>query len=56
MLISDRKLRQRILLVKEEIDICDVLNKFCSSVFFTEEQEGLLLEVKNYFRKIEIVH
>ena len=32
-------------LVKEETDMCHVLNKFFSSVFSREEQEGFLLEV-----------
>ena len=37
--------------VKEDIDMCDVLNKFFSSVFSREEQEGILPEVEKFFQE-----
>ena len=43
-------------LVTREIEMCDVLNNFFSWVFSGEEQEGILPEVTNFFRKIQIVH
>ena len=39
-------------LVTEEIEMCNVLNKFLSSVVFWEELEGVLPEVNKSFRKI----
>ena len=34
-----------------EVEICDAPNKFFSSVFASEEQEGILLEIKNFFQE-----
>ena len=38
-------------LITEETKMCDVLNKIFSSVYSIEKQEGLLMEVNNFFQK-----
>ena len=38
-------------LVNEEINMCDVLNKFFISVFSREKQVGILPQVTNFFQE-----